>query len=189
MKKLLFLLTLSGLCIQSLKAQRYGSKPAEKFGNTLNIGGGIGYHAYVSYPAPVFMLNYELDLVRNVTLAPFIGVSSYRDSYYWGSPEYPYQDYHYRQTVIPMGIKGSYYFDELLKLNPKWDVYAAASIGIQPIVTTWDNGYYGDKTISNEPPLLYANGHLGARYHVSRKVGVFVDLSTGFLTTGGSFKF
>jgi len=188
MKNLVLLLMISALFFQHVTAQKYGSKPSEQFGHTLNIGAGVGYHRYLNYPTPVVVINYEFDLVRNITLAPIIGVSTYRDSHYWGNYNNAYRDYHYRQTAISIGIKGSYYFDELLMLNTKWDVYTAASIGVQPVITTWDNGYYGNKKLTNTPGLVFASGHLGARYHFSKRVGVFVDLSTGIFTTGGSFK-
>ena len=55
----------------------------EKFGNTLNLGAGIGYYGYLGRALPVIGINYELDVVRNFTLAPFTGIYSYRNDYYW----------------------------------------------------------------------------------------------------------
>jgi len=49
---------------------------SEKFGHTLNIGLGIGgyagYYGYVGQSIPVLHLDYEFDVLRNFTLAPFI---------------------------------------------------------------------------------------------------------------------
>src|SRR5688500_17295794 len=99
----LFLLTIVGT---EIKAQENSSP--EKFGNTLNTGIGIGYYGYVGHSMPVVSMNYEIDIARNFTLAPFITVYSYRNNYYWGNPNYPYRYYSYRQTVIPIGVKGTY---------------------------------------------------------------------------------
>lgn len=190
MKKILLLTTLV-ICLMSFNsvAQKYGTEPREKFGTTLNVGAGVGYYGYVGHAAPIVMLNLEFDIARNVTLAPFIGFYSYSSSYYWGNPNYPYRYYSYRETSIPLGVKGAYYFDELLHASPKWDFYAAASVGFAFHKVTWDNGYYGERDVVRESSPLYGAGHIGARLHVTPKFGLYLDLSTGFSTFGLSFKF
>lgn len=80
---------------------------AEKYGNKLNIGFGLGYTDYYS-SLSVVQLNYELDAGRNFTLAPFITFYNYH---------YGYNTY--RETIVPIGVKGYYYFDELLGAGPK----------------------------------------------------------------------
>ena len=47
---------------------------AEKYGKTLNLGAGIGYYGYLGQSLPVGMLNFEFDVARNFTLAPFVGL-------------------------------------------------------------------------------------------------------------------
>lgn len=173
------------LMAASVKSQDGG---AEKFGNTLNVGLGIGYYGYY-YAAPALALNYEFDVFRNFTLAPFIGISTYRNYRYWGDVNYPYRDYYYRETVLPVGVKGSYYFDELLKADGKWDFYAALSLGVTFRTIHWENGYYGNRVIRNYSSPLYANLHIGTEYRFSRRAGLFLDLSTGFSTLGLSFHF
>jgi hypothetical protein len=169
-------------------AQKYGSEPAEQFGRTLNVGAGVAYYGYADAPIPVLMINYEFDIARNITLAPFVGLYSYSNNYYWGNDNNPYRNYAYRETAVPVGVKGAYYFDELLHTNPKWDIYAAASIGFEFRTLTWENGYYGDRTVAREASPLYLAAHVGARYHITPKTGIFLDLSTGFSTFGFSFK-
>ena len=92
---------------------------SEKYGNTLNLGFGIGgyygYYSYIGRSLPVFNINYELDIARNFTLAPFVTFYTYKDKYY-------------RETVIPIGAKGSYYFDNLLNAGSNWDFYLAGSL-------------------------------------------------------------
>ncbi|MDI1354168.1 MAG: hypothetical protein PSX36_04590 [bacterium] len=172
----------------TMSAQKYGSTPALKFGKTLNLGAGLGYGDYVGYAAPIIMLNMEFDIARNVTLAPFIGFYTYSNTYYWGNPNYPYRYYSYRETGVPLGVKGVYYFDELLHANPKWNFYAGASLGLAFHKRVWDEGYYGDKTIVHAESPFYASAHVGARYLFTTKFGLYLDLSTTFSTFGLSFR-
>lgn len=160
------------------------ARKAEKFGNTLNLGVGIGYYGYVGHPIPVIHANFEFNVVRNFTLAPFITYYSYQKNNYWGNPHYPYRNYYYRETVVPIGVKGSYYFDQLLQASSKWDFYAAGSAGFAIRSTTWENGYNGDREIHRGPGNLYLDLHVGAEYHLNKKAGLFLDLSTGVSTFG-----
>lgn len=172
--------TLSGA---SVSAQEASS--GESFGNTLNLGVGIGYYGYVGHTLPVLHADYEFNVARNFTLAPFITVYSYKNYYYWGNPNTPYRNYYYRQTVIPIGVKGSYYFDQLLGAGPKWDFYLAASLGFAIRKTVWESGYYGETTVvSHSSSGLYLDGHIGTEYHLSNNLGLFLDLSSGISTFG-----
>ena len=181
MKRIIFTLILATFLGIETRAQ-------EKFGNTLNLGFGVGYYGYY-YAAPALNLNYEFDVFRNFTLAPFVGVSTYRNYRYWGNHDlnYPYRDYYYRETIIPIGVKGTYYFDELLKASEKWDFYGAISLGVAFRSVTWDNGYYGDRVVTNYASPLFGSLHIGTEYHASARVGLFLDLSTGYSTIGLAF--
>ncbi len=156
----------------------------EKYGKTLNLGIGLGYYGYVGHTMPVLHADFEFDVARNFTLAPFVTYYSYQNYYYWGNPNAPYKDYYYRQTVVPIGIKGSYYFDQLLRAGSKWDFYLAGSLGFAIRTTTWESGYYGNTTIQNGAGGLYLDGHIGAEYHLNNKAGLFLDLSSGVSTFG-----
>ncbi|KAF0194439.1 MAG: hypothetical protein FD166_3507 [Bacteroidetes bacterium] len=177
MKKVLFIslifFLLTGL---QTSAQRSGS--AEKFGSTLNLGLGIGgyagYYGYIGETLPVFHLNFEFDVARNFTLAPFITFYTYRSD-------------HYRETVIPMGVKGSYYFDQLLKANPRWDFYLAGSLGFAVVNSRWDNNYDGDRKYYHSGSPLFLDIHAGTEYHFNNHIGMFLDLSTGVSTIGLAF--
>lgn len=157
---------------------------AENFGNTLNIGVGIAYFGYFDYPAPFLTANYEFQVARNFTLAPFAGFASYRSEtgYYYRSDYY-----YYHETIIPVGLKGTYYFDQLLGAGPRWDFYLAASLGFTYDKVVWDNGYYGNTGVVHSASPLYLDGHIGAEYHVARRTGLFLDLSTGVSTIGLAF--
>lgn len=190
MKKFIYILVFAA-SLAGFKAgaqSSYNSAPREYFGPTINLGAGVGYYGYAGLPAPAVVLNVELDIARNITLAPFIGFYSYTNSYYWGNRDYPYRYYNYRETVVPVGVKGAYYFDQLFQAGPRWDFYAAASLGFAYHTVSWDNGYYGQRDVIGGPSPLYGTAHIGSRFHVTPKFGLFLDLSTGFSTFGLSFK-
>ncbi len=169
-----------------ITANSYGqdktvSRRDETYGHTLNLGLGIGYYGYLYQSVPFFFANYEIDVARNFTLAPFIGIASYRSENYY---VYAGDHYYYHETVIPMGLKGTYYFDRILGAGPRWDFYLAASIGFNYDRVVWDNGYYGDKGVSHDASPLYLDAHIGTEYHLNRNIGLFLDLSTGVSTVG-----
>lgn len=151
----------------------------EKFGTTLNLGLGLGYYGYVEQVLPVFHADFEFDVVRNFTLAPFINFYSYRNRH-----QYDHEYYYYHETVIPIGVKATYYFDELLKANNKWDFYLAGSLGFAIRNSRWDANYNGDKNYYRGAKPLFLDLHIGAEYHFNNKLGAFLDLSTGVSTIG-----
>jgi len=162
--------------------------PLEKYGNTLNIGLGVGgfsgYYGRVGHTLPVFHINYELNVARNFTLAPFVSFYTFRNRYYWGNNNNPYQYYTFRETVVPIGIKGTYYFDQLLRANPRWDFYLACSLGFAIVSSSWDNGYNGNRYYYVNPRPLFLDLHIGTEYHINRRIGAFLDLSTSVSTIG-----
>jgi hypothetical protein len=176
---ILFILILTGMNVSAQK-----NRASEQYGNTLNLGVGLGYYGYVGHSMPVLHADYEFDVAKNFTLAPFINYFSYTNNSYWGDPHNPYKNYAYRETVIPIGVKGAYYFDRILGAGPRWDFYLAGSLGFAFRTTTWESGYYGTKTINHGTGALYLDLHAGAEYHFSKKTGMFLDLSTGVSTLG-----
>lgn len=166
----------------------FGGYAQEKYGRTLNLGLGIGgyagYYGYVGRSMPVFHIDYEFDVARNFTLAPFLNFYRYSNSYYWGNNNHPYRYYNYSETVIPVGAKGTYYFDELLKANSHWDFYLAGSLGFAIVNSHWDNDYQGDKNYYRSGNSVFLDVHIGTEYHFNDRIGAFLDLSTGVSTIG-----
>lgn len=189
MKKAL-IISLFALKLLSLHATAQENVSGEKYGNTLNLGLGLGgysgYYRYVGQPVPVFHLNYELGVAKNFTLAPFIGFYTFSNSYYWGDTKknHPYKYYNYRETVVQIGCKGTYYFDELLKANSKWDFYLGGSLGLAIVTSSWDKDFYGDENYYRRGSPLFLDLHIGAEYHFNSRLGAFLDLSTGVSTIG-----
>ncbi|MCE2995891.1 MAG: hypothetical protein ACK5RG_13570 [Cyclobacteriaceae bacterium] len=161
----------------------YTSFGQEQYGKTINLGLGIGgrsgYYSYVGRSIPVFAFNYELNVAKDFTLAPFI-------SFYSFSNDYPDNgnNYVYRESVIPIGVKGFYYFDDLLNATGKWDFYLAGSLGFAIINSTWDVGYSGNRNYYGSPSTLFLDIHIGSEYHFNSRIGAFLDLSTGVSTIG-----
>lgn len=160
----------------------------DSYSHTLNVGLGVGgyagYYGYAGRSIPVLHINYELGIVQNFTLAPFISIYTFSDNYYWGDNNSPSRFYHYRETVIPIGVKGTYYFDELLTAGSAWDFYLAASAGVAIVRSNWETGYNGDKNYYHGGRSAFVDVHIGAEYHVNHQLGVFLDLSSGFSTIG-----
>ena len=117
-------------------------------------------------------------------LAPFVSFFTFSNNYYWGNKNFPDRYYSYRETVIPIGVKGTYYFDDLLKANEKWDFYLAGSLGFAIVNSHWEEGYGGDQNYYHGPNSLFLDLHIGTEYHFNSRVGAFLDLSTGVSTIG-----
>lgn len=182
MKKIILLALLFAAGIQS------NAQAQETYGGTLNlalgVGGYSGYYKYAGRSLPVFHVNYEFGVAKNFTLAPFISVYAFRDEYYWGNANYPDRYYTYRETVIPIGVKGTYYFDQILKATSPWDFYMAGSVGLAIVNSHWEDGYYGDKNYYHNGNSVFLDLHIGAEYHFNKRLGVFLDLSSGVSTIG-----
>jgi hypothetical protein len=156
----------------------------EEYGGSLNVGLGLGYYSYIAGAFPMVHVNYEFDVARNITLAPFMTVYSYRNYVVWGTSDFPSRSYYFKRTVIPVGIKGSYYFDELLNAGNKWDFYGGASLGFTLAKVTWEPDYYGLRTITRGIDPLYINLHAGTKYHLNNNSAVFFELSPAMSSLG-----
>lgn len=174
MKKQILLFSFLAFSMNCFHAQ-------EKYGNTFNLGAGLGYYGYIGLPVPALNINYEFDLVPNVTLAPFASILHYAEKSYYGG-----KNYKYNNTVIPIGIKSYYYFDGLFKWDKRFDVYAGLSLGFNLAFGRWDNDYNGPSYAPGYIPVYYEL-HAGGEYHFKENLGVYLDLSTGLSTVGLAF--
>lgn len=155
-------------------------KVHEPFGRTFNMGMGPSYYSSKILPSPFYSINYEYDIFNNITIAPFVGFASFRSEPSIIASRY----YYYRATILPFGIKTTYYLDNLLKIPCRWDVYIACSLGYTYINKKWDYGYPG---INDKIPGIreeYLQAGIGIEYHISRNTGFFIDVSTNAATAG-----
>jgi hypothetical protein len=180
--------TLTSITILLFTISCFTSFGQEMYGRTLNVGLGVGgysgYYGHVGRSLPVFHLDYEIDVAKNFTLAPFMSFYSFSNDYYWGNNNKPFKNYTYHETVIPIGAKGTYYFDDLLQASSKWDFYLAGSLGFAIVASSWEAGYDGDKNYYQNPSSLFLDIHIGSEYHFNKGVGAFLDLSSGVSTIG-----
>jgi hypothetical protein len=182
MKKLIL------LTILFVSVFHFNGHAQEKFGSTFNLGVGFGgysgYYRYAGHSIPVLTVNYEFATARNFTLAPFASIYTYSDDYYWGNANNPDRYYKYNETVIPIGVKGTYYFDSILGASNPWDFYLGASLGFALVSARWEDGYNGDKNHYHGGSSLFLDLHIGTEYHFNNRIGMFLDLSSGVSTIG-----
>jgi len=138
------------------------------------------------HPMPAFQINYELQVANSFTLAPMVSYYTCIDKYMCGTIEEPNRYSTYHTTVVPIGLKGTYYFDELLGAGKDWDFYMAGSIGMLLVDSKLVDGGPEIPNINNNN----SNGtvtfdlHIGTEYHINKTFGIFLDLSTGISTIG-----
>lgn len=174
-RKLKALIAGMALFAAAAPAHAQDAAVSETYGNTLNVGLGLNYGSYSSL-VPAFSINYEFDINKapGLTIAPFISFYSYSGAYYYHS-------------MIPIGAKGTYYFDALLNAPPRWDFYGALSLGFVINNVDYDYYYYGPRNIERRGPM-FASLHAGAQYNFSQRFGLYLDLSTGMSTLGAAFR-
>jgi hypothetical protein len=176
----IFLVTMT-FCINTNAQEKYG----KTFNIGLGAGGYSGYYSFANRSLPVLHFDYEFDVAKNLTLAPFINLASYTEDYWWGNNSNPYRYYTYTETSIPIGVKGSYYFDDVLNASSKWDFYLSGSLGFVIINSSWNNNYQGNKDYYyRDRNPLFLDIHIGTEYHFNKRLGAFADLSTGVFTLG-----
>jgi hypothetical protein len=162
----------------TLAIMAFTGRAQERFGHTLNLGVGVGgyagYYQHSGRSMSIFNINYEIGVAQHFTLAPFVTFYSYHHDYY-------------RETVVPIGVKGTFYFDRILNARPNWDFYLAGSLGATYVRSTWDENYLGNRDYYNRAPLLFFDVHIGAEYKFSNRLGMFLDLSSGVSTIGLAF--
>lgn len=184
MKPAIFLLTV--LFISN--AVKGESRP----GNMLNIGVGNSWYGPYRVPVRMLHLNYEFPVANKFTLAPYIGWYFNNSTTYLNHPKYGYRTYRYYETLVPIGIKGNYYLDNDINLDKKWDLYAGASLGFALIRTHDAVIYDRNRTIYRNvyggSTPLFLDVHLGTRYHINEKFGIYLDLSTAISSIGLSIK-
>lgn len=168
-------------------AQQPFAGPA--YAQTLNISAGAGYYRYVGYSVPVVHANYELPVDQLLTIAPFAAFYRYETDYFWGDETHTPRYYHYSEKVLPLGVKVTGYFDEMLHAGKRWDFYAAGSLGMIIRKTSWAADYEGARKINPGTGGMFLDFHLGTEFHCTRMLGIQLDCAAGETTLGLAFHF
>ena len=135
----------------------------------LGTFGGYGFNSGLAIGASA-----EFGVYKNITVG---GFADYRRVGYVGVPG--------GTNYIYLGARGSYHFNELLKL-PMNNLDLYAGLGIGYLVATLDRTYYGGYSAGG----VIVPVHIGGRYFFSDNVGGFAELATDVapLKLGVTFK-
>jgi hypothetical protein len=133
-----------------------GNGSAIKQGTTvLDLGVGFNY-----YGIPIHASAEKL-VANNISVGLFGNYMSYNEVAFISSS--------YSYHLIYAGVKGNYYFNELLGyVSNKYHLYAGLNIGYIKLITT-DNSFSG----FNSRPFL--GGQVGVRYFFKKKIGVYAE--------------
>lgn len=174
MKKLLsslFVVALLAFSINGAMAQSY-----QKGDKLLNVGIGVGTYGAGGIG---FGGSFEYGIHEAISIGVLGGYSG--RSNYLGSNT--------RWSVLTIGARGSYHFNELLNLdNDQIDLYAGLGLGYRNI--SWDYNGIGLGNGYGAGGILFL-GHIGGKYYFQPNLGIFAELGSGFgvLQAGVAFKF
>lgn len=164
--QVVFVLILTITALSGSWAQSY-----EKGDKLLNAGIGLG-----TYGAGGIGLggSFEVGVHEAISVGVLAG---YSGKNYFGA----------RWSVLTVGARGSYHFNELLSLSDdKVDFYGGIGLGYRSI--TWN--YNGSRNDSWGSGVSFL-GHVGGRYYLKPNMGVFAEVGSGFgtLQAGLTVKF
>ncbi len=145
----------------------------EKGTNLADIGVGFS-----SYGVPIH-LGYEHLITDVIGIGATINYSTYNDN---GVLE------DYKWKFIYGGIKGNYHFNELLKLDSKFDVYGGLTIGYWKAILDNDS----DLNNTSFGNSAFFTGQVGGRYFFNDKFSALVEAGGGNISgliAGVSMKF
>ncbi|MFT5183095.1 MAG: hypothetical protein ACI84C_000218 [Flavobacteriales bacterium] len=167
MKTKIFLLAFSCIAFFSTKAQE--SYKYLHVGLEATPGSGAGIIASAT-----------LDVAENVAVGPIVMLRVGLDT-----------DFRYTSVVgyIGVGVKGEYYFDELLSLPKDFDVYAGGQAGFFFTPRSYGKDYTG---IGSQPVqksqfgLPFVAAMVGGRWHWKDKTSLFVEMTSGWAYVTGA---
>jgi hypothetical protein len=147
--------------------------------NYLNAGIGVG----TFYRGLPIGFSYERGITDQISVGGFLDYSS---------AKYGYTGYDGRLTILFIGARASYHFNEVLDIkNDKVDLYGGIALGFRSVKWKYENDAYNG--LYADP---YSNGvllgiHAGARYMFASNVGGFAELGYGvsILKLGLAVKF
>lgn len=150
-------------CISTLAVVAQG--PIGKGQNQLNVGVGFS-----SWGIPVY-IGFDHGVHKDVTVGGEISYRSYTDNF--GAKDY-------NHSITGISANGNYHFNSILNIPKSWDVYAGLNLGFYIWSSSGD--YRG-----NGSSGLGLGAQVGARYFISNKVGLNLELGGGNAFGGGKF--
>jgi hypothetical protein len=123
--------------------------------SVLDFGIGFNY-----YGIPIHAAGEKL-VVDNISVGAYANYMNFNNIGFIGST--------YSYHLLYLGVKGNYYFNQLLGYgSKKYHLYAGLNIGYAKLITS-DNSFSG----YNSRPFL--GGQIGVRYFFNKKFGVFAE--------------
>jgi hypothetical protein len=166
MKKSRLLIICISIFSLSLNAQ------IKKGTNLVDVGIGIS-----SYGTPIHA-GFEHLITDEIGIGVSGNYASYKDDGYLNN----------KWTFIYGGLRGNYHFNELLKLDSKFDVYGGLTLGYWSASEENSNITYN----SSYGNSVFFTGQIGARYFFTENLAALLEAGGGNisgLTAGVSFKF
>ncbi|PRY45559.1 hypothetical protein CLV58_102308 [Spirosoma oryzae] len=174
MKKLHYVFLLMILSLVSTRS--FAQMPIDKGTTFVNAGIGVGGSAGVGGIA--LGAGADFGVAPNITVG---GQAAYR------SFNYGYLGINDKINYLYFAARGSYHFNELLKLNMnQLDLYAGLGLGYESVSYSSSYGSNFNTFASG----VYVPVHIGARYMFSDKIGGVAELGSGVapLFLGVTFK-
>jgi outer membrane immunogenic protein len=150
----------------------FASPPADGFSSSpltvkdkLHINAGVGFS---NWGIPIYG-GFDYGVMKNLSVGGVASFKSYSKSYLGTN---------YNSSIIMLGGRINYHFNELIKLNDNhWDVYGGGTLGY--FIWNWDNNFPG----ANSSSLgIYAQ--IGGRYYFNPNWAANLELGGGSLSGG-----
>ncbi len=131
--------------------------------NQLNVGLGFS-----GWGIPVYV-GIDHGFKDNITLGGELSFRSYRQKIIGTT---------YSHSIIGISGNGNYHFNELLDIDPEWDLYAGLNIGFY--IWNSPSGYPGSGASG-----LGLGGQIGGRYFFSNTLAVNLEFGGGSVFSNG----
>ncbi|HWD87205.1 MAG TPA: hypothetical protein VG367_03695 [Mucilaginibacter sp.] len=154
--------------------------------NLFNVGIGLGSPFFGAGYSASLPVNPVVSFEHGITDAISVGATAS-----FASSKYGYSilntNYSFKETAIFIGVRGSYHFDQIFNIDPKFDVYGGASVGYV-IVSVSDNQGNSGSAASGGGFGAFAGG----KYYFQSNIAVYAELgyqSLSVMNAGITFKF
>lgn len=150
-------------------------------GGTVQSGDNISR----SYTIPTIGVTYEVGVHQSIVLGGFFSFGAGG----WSEERVQVVRNHSYKSYI-LGAKGSYYFNSLIGLPEKWDLFAG--LGLSFSYTSNKNQLANGEDISRSASWRFPNAGIfvGGRYYFNEKIGVYTEfgLWPQWWTLGATFR-
>lgn len=155
--KIISTLILVALTTTTLMAQKNGAFSK----NDKLVSVGIGLNSYYSGGIPLGA-SFEKGITDNISVGANLDYLSNK----YNSTKF---------TALYIGVRGSYHFNELLKINnEKLDLYGGPTLGYRNFSWSDDELDLGSSYGSG----IYLGAFIGGKYYFNNKIGVFAELGS-----------